>query len=64
MVKYLVEHGADINKEDHYGKTPFFKACHGGNEPIVKYLVERGADINKESEDGLTPLFHACLSSK
>eukprot|EP00833_Pecoramyces_ruminatium_P001633 jgi/Orpsp1_1/1175665/evm.model.c7180000054754.1 len=52
LVKYLVEHGADINKENKDGKTPLFDA--------FKYLVELGADINKKNKDGYTPLFDAC----
>ena len=47
-VKYLVEHGADVNKENRNGETPLFSACIKGNEAIVKYLMEHGADIHKE----------------
>lgn len=48
IVKYLVEHGADINQEDlGGGHTPLFWARH---ENIVKYLVEKGAyDLSEES---------------
>jgi len=63
IVKYLAEHGADINKETYAkyilwtfdtgeevsrGLTPLFFACQEGHENIVKYLVDHGADINKE----------------
>jgi len=48
IVKFLVEHGADINKEDEKGETQIFYACSKGNEKIVKYLVKHGADINKK----------------
>ncbi|KAG4083869.1 ankyrin [Neocallimastix lanati (nom. inval.)] len=60
IVKYLVEHEADINKETDNGQTPLFDACRKENENIVKYLVEHGADINKETNNGKTPLFYAC----
>ncbi|ORX65883.1 ankyrin, partial [Anaeromyces robustus] len=56
LVKYLIEHGADINKENEDGKTPLFWACESGNEDLVKYLIDLGADINKENEKGETPL--------
>jgi ankyrin repeat protein len=57
LVKYLVvEHGADINKENIYGETPLFYACRSGNKDIVKYLVENGADINKENDINETPI--------
>jgi len=61
-VKFLLEHGADLNKEDSFGETPLFVACRNGDESIVKCLVEHGADINKEKNDGKTPLFNACES--
>ena len=39
LVKYLVEHGANINKASSYGETAICYACKGGYEEIVKYLV-------------------------
>jgi len=59
IVRYLVEHGADINKGD--GSTPLHLACEKGHKNIVKYLVEHGADINNKGERcGWTPLQYAC----
>jgi len=49
IVKYLVQKGVDVNKENGRGETPLFLACEKGNEQIVKYLVEHGANINKEN---------------
>jgi len=53
LVKYLVEHGADVDKRCFIGpiegiqiKTPLCIACEKGNESLVKYLVEHGADIH------------------
>jgi len=48
-IKYLVEHGADINKKkkDRWAKTPLLIACNNENENIIKYLVKHGADIYK-----------------
>lgn len=31
IVKYLVEHGADINKTNSNGSTPLFEACSNGH---------------------------------
>ncbi|ORX77404.1 ankyrin, partial [Anaeromyces robustus] len=56
IVKYLIEHRTDINKENIYGYTPLFNACSSGNEDIVKYLIEHRTDINKENIYGYTPL--------
>lgn len=53
IVKYLIEHGADVNKVGmSNGPTPLFMALYNGNENIVKYLVEHGADVNKECKGG------------
>jgi len=62
IIKYLVEHGADINEATKYGETALFNTCKNGNEVVVKYLVEHGADVNKEIRNGKTPLFEACSS--
>ncbi|OUM57241.1 hypothetical protein PIROE2DRAFT_33019, partial [Piromyces sp. E2] len=56
IVKYIIDHGADINKENNDGETPLHFACTNGNENTVKYLVGHGANIDKEDEEGITPL--------
>ena len=48
IVKCLVEHGVDVNKENKYGETPLVNAFKIGNEDIVKYLVENGTELNKK----------------
>ena len=45
-VKYLVEYGADINKEEIDCFTPLSIACQNGHIEVVRYLVEHGVDIN------------------
>ena len=62
MVKYLVEHGADITIKDNDDRMAFSKACESGNEHLVRYLVRIGADINHENYLGVTPIFNACVS--
>ena len=42
MVKYLVEHGADV----HYNHMAFMGAIDNGNIDVVRYLVEKGADVH------------------
>ena len=59
-MKYLIEHGADINKENNFGEIPLFISCEKGNVDIVKYLVEHGADVNKKNDKGETLWFSAC----
>ena len=59
IVNYLVEHGADINKENEDGETPLFRTCYNGHENIFNYL-EYGANIKKENNYDQTPLYDAC----
>ena len=48
MVKYLVEHGADVNAESgNKGRgTPLIYAAAGNQIEVVMYLLENNADIN------------------
>ncbi|KAL6608707.1 ankyrin repeat-containing domain protein [Neocallimastix sp. 'constans'] len=63
LVKYLINHGVEVHKQDIWGDTPLFYACTSGNINLVKYLVEeKGADVHKESAGCRTPLFRACYS--
>ena len=43
IVKYLVEHGADINKECNVGATPLSIASLRNHTTVIKYLIEHGA---------------------
>ncbi|OUM62311.1 hypothetical protein PIROE2DRAFT_11464 [Piromyces sp. E2] len=55
MVKYLIDHGADVNKNElpltivsyHNEKKLLIDVCQGNNENIVKYLINQGADVNQ-----------------
>jgi ankyrin repeat protein len=46
FVRYLVEHGADVNHIGNSGYTPLYLACCRGYRDIIKYLILQGADIN------------------
>jgi len=50
IVKHLVEHGSNINKEDENGQTAFVEAWRNGNENLVGYLIDHNADINKKKK--------------
>lgn len=41
IVRFLVEHNADINAQDNEGWTPLHAAVCCGSLPIAKYLCEK-----------------------
>lgn len=45
VVKYLLEHGADVNAKDNNDRTPLMDAAQEGHLEVVKYLVEHGAKV-------------------
>ena len=62
MVRYLVEHGADINFKIRLDGTPLHLAVHCGSLEVVKYLVEHGAKVTREECRGWRSLlWWACL---
>ena len=60
-INYLVQHEADVNKENKHNDsvfTPLFSEYIYGNVAEVKYLdKEFGTDINKNNQYGKIPLF-------
>jgi ankyrin repeat protein len=55
MVKFLVEHGADVNCDD---GLPLMCSAEYGHLDIVKFLIEHGADIyiDKNNDIGISAL--------
>ena len=47
-VRLMLDHGADVNAVDPFGKTPLMYACVSDVFPldVVKLLIGRGADVN------------------
>ena len=52
VVKLLLENGAQVDAQDHEGKTPLIHACTGPFQETVALLLEAGADINAREADG------------
>jgi ankyrin repeat protein/predicted Ser/Thr protein kinase len=57
--KFLIDHGADVKKENN-GWTPLHLAASKGHENVAKLLIDHGADVKKKN-DGLTPLHRAAF---
>ena len=53
IVKYLIEQGVNVNKENKYRETALIEAASGGHLEVLKYLVEHGADIEKYVDTAL-----------
>jgi ankyrin repeat protein/uncharacterized protein YegL len=65
IIKYLIEHGADVNAETSDDFTPPLHLAieYNFNVKIIKYLVEQGANINAETNNGYTPLHWAACNN-
>jgi ankyrin repeat protein len=59
MVKYLHQHGADLDTSDNCCSSPLSDAVSASNKDIVEFLLENGADINKSYEMGNSILHKA-----
>jgi ankyrin repeat protein len=58
-VKWLLEHGLDLNAQQKQWGSPLHHAIERGNElPIIKLLLDHGADPTLV-EDGVTPIERA-----
>lgn len=47
ILKYLLNHGAEIDYEDYITKTPLQYAIENNSTVVVKYLLDHGADKKK-----------------
>lgn len=55
----LVECGADVNRTDLEGNTPFLHAVINGDIATARYLREHGADTHHPNREGRTPADYA-----
>lgn len=56
MSSLLLQHGADPNQCDCFGRTALYMAASHGYLEVVRLLLSRGADIEQSNRDGDTPL--------
>jgi len=55
-VRFLIEHGANVNARNNIGMTPLHYAALCGHRYMVKALLEKKAEVNALDCQGLTPL--------
>ena len=46
LVKYLFEHGTDINSKSNCGRTAFHLAVINNNKEFINFILSNGGDIN------------------
>ena len=55
-VKFLIDHGADINAETDQGFTALIYASRDGFLKTVKHLITNGAEVDAQTSFGYTAL--------
>ena len=58
-VKFLLEHGAQVDLPLTTKATPLYVACQNGHHQVVDLLLSFAADPNSQTDDLATPLFIA-----
>ena len=62
-VKSMLKHGADVNAQDHKGKTALHRAAKAGFVETVNVLLQNESSVYVRDEKGETALFDACRST-
>ena len=60
VVLLILDHKADVNAKDKFGRTPLmFTAQYTADPDVVRLLIEHGAEVNAIDHHGWTPLMYA-----
>ena len=54
VARMLLEHGAEVDAEDHWGKTAYHIALFNGHDEVVQLLLAHGAEA-RERDVGFIP---------
>ena len=60
-IQLLLKHGANVNLQDHMGRTSLHKASQRGDVGIIEVILDYNADVDALDHDGSTPLNLAIL---
>lgn len=55
-MQLLLEHGANVDVKDKWGRTPLHCASSEGRDITMQFLIDHGADVNIKNGAGRTPL--------
>ena len=61
--RWLLEHGAALNRDGNYWGALHY-AVFNGNQELARYLIARGAEVNARSPNGSTPLMLAARENR
>jgi ankyrin repeat protein len=61
-VRALLDHGAQVNQVDEYGRTPLLLAIEGGRNATVRSLLSCGATVQVSTRDSPLPLIEATFN--
>ena len=64
ICKLLIESNADIDKQDHHGRTALMAASIRNKSNVCKYLLKNNAAINFKDKAGNTALHYAVLKKR
>ena len=64
MMRYLVEHGIDVNYKNKYDNTALMSAVDNNDLEIVRYLVEHGANVNPKIDKTWVPYWLELYDNK
>jgi ankyrin repeat protein len=56
IVRFLVEHGAQVSMPDEHGQTLLHLAAQNGHEDLVQYALAEGCAIDTKDYNGYTSL--------
>jgi ankyrin repeat protein len=59
VLRCLIQRGADVNVQDHTGRSPLIVAVLMNRVDAVGLLLAAGADVNHQDRHGATALFYA-----
>lgn len=63
LVRYLVEHGSEVNRmTKNHSFSPLFLACHNSRNQVAKYLLENGALPNQSILNKTATVLHTRIT--
>jgi serine/threonine-protein phosphatase 6 regulatory ankyrin repeat subunit B len=63
-IRAIIEHGANVNAHDKFGKTALHRAAEFGLESVIETLLRNEANVNACNQDGESALFIAAKNGR